>query len=81
MTDIHSSQLAVYFAGVDGSANIQSSQVAVYFATKDASLGIQVSQIVVYSAEREYDLPINLHGWTVPAVWGNPLFIQRRQFI
>lgn len=81
MTDIHSSQLAVYFAGVDGSANIQSSQIAVYMATKDAALGIQVSQLVVYSAEKEYDLPNNYHGWTIPTIWGNPLFIQREQLI
>lgn len=81
MTDIQSDQAVVYFAAKDGSAIIQSDQTVVYMATKDSALGASVSQLVVYMAEREYDLPINFHGWTVPAIWGNPFFIQRGQLI
>lgn len=76
MTDTRSSQDTPVFA-TTGAADIQSPQVAVYFLTKDAALGAQVSQLVVYAAETEYELPISYHGWRVPALWGNPLFIEK----
>jgi hypothetical protein len=56
-------------------------QAALIVVGNEQASGATISQLAIISVGREYQIPLHLHGWLIPSIWGNPFFIERGQLL
>lgn len=73
-----------YNAPAPGATLAHVNQAVFIVPSNDAaapSSGARVNQMVLISVEKEYEITNHLHGYLIPAIWGQPLFIERGQLL